>query len=141
MQRHSATPPSTLLPNPHPPKRRSCQLPSVGVTEAVTQGEAGCTVTAFSCAETACHFPSRRTNTSVKRIFELLCGSWRMEAAGSLWCVGVAVLVQIYLTDAVMCSRRMVSENSQLTVELERADLGSVLIAYAPGIKCLVPNL
>jgi len=34
----------------------------------------------------------------------------------------------------------MVCESSQLTVEFERADLGSVLIAYAPGIECLVHN-
>src|SRR5690348_8395474 len=58
----------------------------------------------------------------------------------SLWCVGVAVLLQLYLADTVMFLRGMVCESSQLTVELERADLGSVLIAYAPGIKRLVHN-
>src|SRR6266481_449044 len=30
--------------------------------------------------------------------------------------------------------------SGQLTVEPQRADLGSVLVTYAPGIKCLVHN-
>jgi hypothetical protein len=54
--------------------------------------------------------------------------------------VGVAVLVQIQLADPQMCFRGMVSESSQLSVELARTDFWSVLIAYAPGIKCLVQN-
>jgi hypothetical protein len=34
----------------------------------------------------------------------------------------------------------MISENSQLAMEPERADLGSVLKADTPGTKCLVAN-
>src|SRR6266849_6547126 len=76
------------------------------------------------------------------------CGWWLRErrrfglgligVSRNLWCVGVAVLVQLDLADAVMCFRRTVCEGSQLLVELERADLGSVLIADAPGMECLV---
>src|SRR5260370_2464969 len=63
-----------------------------------------------------------------------------MEATGLLWCMGVSVLVQLYFADPVMCLRGMVRKSSQLTVELERTDVGSVLIAYAVRTKCLVHN-
>lgn len=35
----------------------------------------------------------------------------------SLWCVRAPVLVHVCLADTVMCPRRLVSENSQLTME------------------------
>src|SRR5258708_2564819 len=71
---------------------------------------------------------------------ELLSGFGGMEAAGSLRCVGVAVLVQFHFANSVMCLRGMVCGSSQLTVELERADVRTVLIAYAAGAECLVHN-
>lgn len=49
--------------------------------------------------------------------------------------MGVAVFVQINVADAVMSFRRMVAECSELTVEAEGADFGSVLKAHAVGIK------
>jgi hypothetical protein len=54
--------------------------------------------------------------------------------------VGAAVFVELDLADTVVCLWGTVCESSQLAVEPERADLGSILIAYAPGIKCLVHN-
>jgi hypothetical protein len=51
-----------------------------------------------------------------------------------------AVIVQVCLADTVMSLGRMVSENSQLMMEPERANLGSVLKANTAGTKGLVPN-
>src|SRR5258708_33909078 len=62
---------------------------------------------------------------------ELLSGFWRVEAAGSLRCVGVAVLGQFPFANPGMSFRGLVCGSSQPTVELGRADVGTVLIAYA----------
>jgi hypothetical protein len=63
-----------------------------------------------------------------------------MEAAGSLWRMGFSVLAQLEFADPVLCLRGMVCVSSQLPVELGRADVGSVLIRYTVGAKCLVHN-
>src|SRR5258708_19458299 len=83
--------------------------------------------------------PCQIRKDAVARL-ELLSGFWRVEAAGSLRCVGVAVLVQFPFANPVMCLRGLVCGSSQLTVELERADVGTVLIAYAAGTERLVHN-
>src|SRR5580692_9601823 len=71
---------------------------------------------------------------------EVLLCLWLIRVAPSLWRVRGTVLVQVCLADTVMCFGRAVSENCQLAMEPERANLRSVLKAHAPGIKCLVPN-
>src|SRR5258707_1526883 len=65
---------------------------------------------------------------------------WLKRVPSSAWCVRGAVVVQVCLADTVVGFRRLVSKNSQLTTEPERADLGSVLKAHTPGTKCLVPD-
>src|SRR5580700_7165601 len=65
---------------------------------------------------------------------------WLRSVTPSLWCVRASVVVKVCFGDMVMSLRRMVSKNSQLMTESERANLGSVLKADAPGTKCLVSN-
>ena len=70
----------------------------------------------------------------------VLLNLWLKRVPSSAWCVRAAVVVQVCLADTVVGLRRLVSKNSQLTTEPERADLGSVLKAHTPGTKCLVPD-
>jgi hypothetical protein len=60
--------------------------------------------------------------------------------ASGTGCVRAAIVVQVCLADTIRCQRGLISENSQLAMEPERADLGSVLKADTPGTKGLVAN-
>src|SRR4029077_14983124 len=65
---------------------------------------------------------------------------WLVRVPSSTWCVRAAVVVQVCLAYTISCLWRMISENSQLAMQPERANLGSVLKTHTPGTKCLVPN-
>src|SRR5580693_1146379 len=71
---------------------------------------------------------------------EVSLNPWLVRVAPSLWCVSGVVLIQVSLAYAVMCLGRAVSENSQLTMEPERADVGSVLKLHTLGTERLVFN-
>ena len=65
---------------------------------------------------------------------------WFIRVAPRFWSVAATVVVQVRLADMVMSLRRMVSENSELTTEPERTNLGSVLKLHALGTERFVSN-
>ena len=58
---------------------------------------------------------------------------WLIRVTRSFRSVRAAVVVQICFADAVMCLRRIISKDRQLTMKPQGADLGSVLKTYTPG--------
>src|ERR1700730_5408765 len=61
-----------------------------------------------------------------------------MDAASSLRCMDVAIFREFRFANAVMGLRGIVGERSQLAVKLQRADVGTVLIAQAMRRKYFV---